>query len=116
MGHPVLCNHIHFIKLSQTSCSFRHVLLNESHSEITQLTVHSGWLYWRDREIEQLQRLELKSGNSRSVVLNHASHVVDLVSVVQPDSKNPCWALHAKHCSHLCILNGTKAVCACLQG
>lgn len=73
-----------------------------------------GWLYWLDRDIEQMQRLEPYSGNSRSVVLNHASHIVDLIAVVQPSNKNPCS--DTKHCSHLCILNGTSPVCACLKG
>lgn len=102
------------IYISNIDGDNRHVLLNESNSKITHLTIHLGWLYWLDRDIEQLQRLELKSGNSRSVVLNHASHITDLISVVQPNTKNPCY--HTKHCSHLCILNGTSPVCACFKG
>lgn len=93
---------------------YRYVLFNETNSKITHLTYYLGWLYWLDRDIEQMQRLEPYSGNSRSVVLNHASHIVDLIAVVQPSSKNPC--AHTKHCSHLCILNGTNPVCACLKG
>lgn len=95
---------------------FRHVVFNESNSRVTQLAIHSGWLYWLDREIQQLQRLELKTGSSRSVVLTHASLVLDLVSVKQPDRNHTCAQTHPKKCSHLCIINGTTPVCACPNG
>lgn len=95
---------------------YRHVVFNESNSRVTQLAIHSGWLYWLDREIQQLQRLELKTGSSRSVVLTHASLILDLVSVKQPDLNHSCSQLRPKRCSHLCVINGTIPVCSCPHG
>lgn len=95
---------------------FRHVLVNEeSKSKIIQLTVHSGWLYWIDKELHQLQRLELISGKSRSTLPIQATHIHDLISVKHP-GKNKCNLTHHEQCSHFCILNGDKQVCACPSG
>ncbi|XP_022921032.1 low-density lipoprotein receptor-related protein 6 [Onthophagus taurus] len=87
---------------------------SESKSKINALTVHTGWLYWLDRTINQLQRIELSTGNSRSTVLNYDSHILDLVSVTQPDTKHNCATLS---CSHLCVIDGgSTAVCTCPPG
>ncbi|RZC32195.1 low-density lipoprotein receptor-related protein 6, partial [Asbolus verrucosus] len=91
----------------------QHVLVNESHTRITQLTVHAGWLYWIDRESSQLQRVELLSGKFSSPLSLQASHIVDIISVTKPDRSHPCFQPLQKKCSHLCILNGTSPMCAC---
>ncbi|KAK4886602.1 hypothetical protein RN001_002873 [Aquatica leii] len=106
----------HSIYMCNIDGDNQHVVFNESNSRVTQLAIHDGWLYWLDREIQQLQRLELKTGSSRSVVLTHASAVLDLVSVKQPDRNHSCAQMHPKRCSHLCIINGTNPVCACPIG
>ncbi|KAL3265566.1 hypothetical protein HHI36_009771 [Cryptolaemus montrouzieri] len=104
----------HSIYISNIDGENQHVLLNESNSKISQLTVHSGWLYWIDKELHQLQRLELISGKSRSTLPIQASRITDLISVTTPDRTNPCWH-NQKKCSHFCIMNGTGAECACPQ-
>ncbi|XP_060530301.1 low-density lipoprotein receptor-related protein 6 isoform X2 [Cylas formicarius] len=103
------------IYISNIDGENKHVLVNESNSKITQLTVHSGWLYWIDRDVNQLQRLELTTGKSRSTLPVQVSHVVDLVSVKRPDNHS-CDTSHPKGCSHFCVLNGTDAQCACPNG
>ena len=88
-------------------------MISESKSHISLLTVHSGWLYWLDREINQLERIELKTGRSRSPVLNGAYNIVDIISVTPPDTNHPCLHMNTRKCSHLCIMNGTYAMCSC---
>lgn len=90
--------------------------MNESNSRVTQLSVHSGYMYWLDRDINEVQRLELKTGNSRSTVLNQVSHIVNLISVKQPDRNHSCGQRISGRCSHICILNGTSPLCACPHG
>ncbi|GJQ65548.1 hypothetical protein Trydic_g7648 [Trypoxylus dichotomus] len=92
----------------------QHVLWSESKSKITSIAVHLGWLFWLDKTINQLQRIKLSTGQDRQHVLNHAHHILDLVSVLQPDRNHSC--AQTNRCSHLCIINGTNAVCACPHG
>ncbi|XP_030745699.1 low-density lipoprotein receptor-related protein 6 [Sitophilus oryzae] len=101
------------IYISNIDGENKHVLLSENKSKISQLTVHSGWLYWIDKELNELQRLELTTGKSRSTLPIQASHIVDLISVnkLQNHSCNV-----QKRCSHFCILNGTSPHCACPHG
>ncbi|CAH1985142.1 unnamed protein product [Acanthoscelides obtectus] len=105
----------HSIFISNIDGENQHVLLNESNSKIIQLTVHKGWLYWIDKELHQLQRLELLSGKSRSTLPIQASHILDLISVKTPINHS-CNLPHQKKCSHFCILNGTEPACACPNG
>ncbi|XP_018572633.1 low-density lipoprotein receptor-related protein 6 isoform X2 [Anoplophora glabripennis] len=105
----------HSIYISNIDGENQHVLLNESNSKIIQLTVHSGWLYWIDKELHQLQRLELISGKSRSTLAIQASHILDLISVKKPENHS-CNLPHQRKCSHFCILNGTVPHCACPNG
>ncbi|ERL91934.1 hypothetical protein D910_09257, partial [Dendroctonus ponderosae] len=104
----------HSIYISNIDGENKHVVVNESHFKITHLTVHAGWLYWIDKDLNQLQRLELTTGKSRSTLAIQASHIVDFISVQQirshscGDTKN--------RCSHFCILNGTTPHCACPNG
>ncbi|XP_044749919.1 low-density lipoprotein receptor-related protein 6 [Coccinella septempunctata] len=104
----------HSIYISNIDGENQHVLLNESNAKISQLTVHLGWLYWIDKELHQLQRLELISGKSRSTLPIQASRITDLISVKNPDRTHPCWH-NQKKCSHFCIMNSTSAECACPQ-
>ncbi|KAI4463023.1 vitellogenin receptor-like protein-related-related [Holotrichia oblita] len=92
----------------------QHELWSENKSKITSIAVHLGWLYWLDRTINQLQRNKLSTGQVRQHVLNHAHHILDLVSVSQPDRNHSCS--QTNRCSHLCIINGTFPVCACPHG
>lgn len=103
----------HSIYISNIDGENKHVLVNESKSRITHLTVHSGWLYWIDKELNHLQRLELTTGKSRSTLPIQASHIVDLISVKKP-ANHSC--ADQKRCSHFCILNGTVPHCACPNG
>ncbi|CAH1173635.1 unnamed protein product [Phaedon cochleariae] len=105
----------HSIYVSNIDGENQHVLLNESNSKIVQLTVHTGWLYWIDKEIDQLQRLEILSGKSRSVLPVQASHILDLISVQAP-ADHLCNLTHQKKCSHFCLHEGSSYVCACPQG
>ncbi|KAJ8981147.1 hypothetical protein NQ317_013812, partial [Molorchus minor] len=105
----------HSIYISNIDGENQHVLLNESNSKIIQLTVHSGWLYWIDKELHQLQRLELISGKSRSTLPIQASHILDLISVKTPENHS-CNLPHQRKCSHFCILNGTAPHCSCPNG
>ncbi|KAJ3659363.1 hypothetical protein Zmor_011053 [Zophobas morio] len=91
------------------------VLVNDTTTKATQLTILSGWLYWIDREF-QLQRVELQSGKQSSPLSLQASHIVDLISVSKPDPNHSCSHRNERKCSHLCIMNGTNSVCACPQG
>ncbi|XP_025837382.1 low-density lipoprotein receptor-related protein 6 [Agrilus planipennis] len=102
------------IYMSNIDGDNHYVVLNESNSKITQLTIYSGWLYWLDKQIQQLQGRELKTGGSHSVVISHAS-LVDLVSVKLLDRNHSC-AQYPRRCSHLCVMNGTSAACACPHG
>jgi low density lipoprotein receptor-related protein 5/6 len=101
------------IYMSNIEGASPHVLVNESHTRITQLTVLSGRLYWIDRESSQLQRVDLDSGTFSSALSLQASHIVDIISVTTPNDTHSC---SQKKCSHLCILNGTNSVCACPKG
>nr|XP_023018542.1 low-density lipoprotein receptor-related protein 6 [Leptinotarsa decemlineata] len=105
----------HSIYISNIDGENQHVLLNESNSKIIQLAVHLGWLYWIDKELDQLQRLEILSGKSRSTLPIHASHIIDLISVQNP-LDNICNISHQQKCSHFCLHNGTSYTCACPHG
>ncbi|KAL1489546.1 hypothetical protein ABEB36_013499 [Hypothenemus hampei] len=111
----IVWSQAHSIYISNLDGENKHVVVNESHSKITHLTVHTGWLYWIDKDPNQLQRLELTTGKSRSTLSIQASHIVDLISVNQLKMNNSCADLKNR-CSHFCILNGTVAQCACPNG
>ncbi|XP_050299730.1 low-density lipoprotein receptor-related protein 6 [Anthonomus grandis grandis] len=100
----------HSIYISNIDGENKHVVVNESNNKITHLTVHDGWLYWIDRDLNELQRLELTTGKSRSTLGIQAAHIVDLISV-QDHGNHSC--ADQKRCSHFCILNGTLPQCAC---
>ncbi|KAG5877087.1 hypothetical protein JTB14_015462 [Gonioctena quinquepunctata] len=72
------------IHISNIDGENQHVLLNESNSKIIQLAVHLGWLYWIDKELDQIQRLEILSGKSRSTLPIQAAHITDMISVQNP--------------------------------
>ncbi|XP_076273199.1 low-density lipoprotein receptor-related protein 6 [Rhynchophorus ferrugineus] len=101
------------IYISNIDGENKHVLVNESKSKITQLTVHLGWLYWVDKDLNQLQRLELTTGKSRTTLPIQVSHIVDLISVKKPQNHS-CY--DQVKCSHFCVLNGTYPHCACPHG
>lgn len=104
----------HSIYISNIDGENKHVVVNGSHFKIPHLTVHGGWLYWIDRDPNQLQRLELTTGKSRSTLPIQASHIVDLISVKQLE--NHSCSDPKIRCSHFCILNGTTPECACPDG
>lgn len=104
------------------------VALNETNSNISQLTVHNGYLYWLDRKLGELKRFEITMGKSHSVVLKHIGNVVDLISVRQPDHNHKCYVTPGtsatsgnRPCSHFCLIEDdgsdkvskSKAVCSC---
>lgn len=104
----------HGIYISNIDGENQHVVLNESNSIITQLTVHLGFLYWIDKELDQLQRIEILSGKSRSTLPIQATHILDLISV-KNHTENLCSRVTHK-CSHFCIHNSTSLICACPHG
>ncbi|XP_056645747.1 low-density lipoprotein receptor-related protein 6 [Diorhabda sublineata] len=104
----------HGIYISNIDGENQHVVLNESNSIITQLTVHLGFLYWIDKELDQLQRIEILSGKSRSTLPIQATHILDLISV-KNYTENLCSKVTHK-CSHFCIHNSTSLICACPHG
>ncbi|XP_028129361.1 low-density lipoprotein receptor-related protein 6 [Diabrotica virgifera virgifera] len=104
----------HGIYISNIDGENQHVVLNESNSIITQLTVHLGFLYWIDKELDQLQRIEILSGKSRSTLPIQASHILDLISV-KHYTENLCSRASHK-CSHFCIHNSSSLICACPHG
>ncbi|CAG9761873.1 unnamed protein product [Ceutorhynchus assimilis] len=103
----------HSIYISNIDGENKHVVVNESSHKISHLTVHAGWLYWIDRDLNQLQRLELTTGKSRSTLSIQASHIVDLISVKKLENHS---CADQKRCSHFCVLNGTMPQCACPNG
>ncbi|XP_017772684.1 PREDICTED: low-density lipoprotein receptor-related protein 6 [Nicrophorus vespilloides] len=104
----------HSIHVCNIDGDNNHVILKDNTSKLSQLTVHAGWLYWLDKE--NLQRLELKTGGSRSIVIEKDIDILDLISVSELDKNHSCAQMHQQRCSHLCIFNGTNAICACPQG
>mgnify|MGYP002224312015 CR=1 FL=1 len=66
---------------------FRKVLVNGYLVQVTSLAIHGEYLYWVDRDRQQIERVSKTDGSRHSSVLTRLAHLVDLVAVQFPTEK-----------------------------
>ncbi|XP_050692314.1 low-density lipoprotein receptor-related protein 6-like [Eriocheir sinensis] len=96
----------------------RKVLVDEGLSLPTGLSVHGSYLYWVDRELTHIARVDKFTGQGREVIQGRISHLSDIIAVTpflsQRMRVHPCH--NGSECSHLCLERDGRQVCSCPAG
>ncbi|XP_069679259.1 low-density lipoprotein receptor-related protein 6 [Periplaneta americana] len=117
------------IESSDLNGKGRKILVSKHLVQVTSLAVHGDYLYWVDKDQQQIERVNKTNGNNRTTMLLRLAHLVDIVAVTFPSEKmfssHGCSSSHHQGgCSHLCIASppasptGSStipATCSCPQ-
>ncbi|CAH1786283.1 unnamed protein product [Owenia fusiformis] len=95
----------------------RKILIENNILKPLDLTVYGDYLYWVDRDMELIERVNKFKGNERTQILSRV-HVLTGIVAVQHLSQgafksHPC-AINNGRCSHLCIIKSSDTIrCSC---
>lgn len=103
------------IEFSDFNGNNKRILVSTGQGVATHLSVLYDYLYWFDREMQALERVNKKTGIGKKVLMNRA--LTDLITVRTPEDhvmeSHVCSPFHDYGgCSHFCI-GITSPICSC---
>ncbi|XP_047359021.1 low-density lipoprotein receptor-related protein 6 [Vespa velutina] len=103
------------IEFSDFNGNNKRILVSTGQGVATHLSVLYDYLYWFDREMQVLERVNKKTGIRKKVLMNRA--LTDLITVRTPEDhimeSHVCSPFHDYGgCSHFCI-GTTSPICSC---
>ncbi|XP_064097645.1 low-density lipoprotein receptor-related protein 6-like [Macrobrachium nipponense] len=96
----------------------RKIFVDQHIGQPVGLAVHGNYLYWVDKELSSVERVNKYSGQEREKVQGRISHLSDIIAVtpnlLQRMRVHPCH--NGSECSHLCLERDQHQQCACPEG
>nr|XP_045620165.1 low-density lipoprotein receptor-related protein 6-like [Procambarus clarkii] len=96
----------------------RKVLVDKKLEQPVGLAVHEDFLYWVDRELTQVERVNKFTGQQREKLQGRIYYLSDIIAVTpvlsQKMKVHPCH--NGSECSHLCLERDQQQRCACPEG
>ncbi|XP_042878926.1 low-density lipoprotein receptor-related protein 6-like [Penaeus japonicus] len=107
-----------YIETSNLYGEDRKILVDRDLDQPVGLAVHGDYLYWVDKDLHLVERVNKYTGQQREKVQGRMSHLSDIVAVSSQLYNNmtghPCH--NGSECSHLCLERDRRQHCACPEG
>ncbi|KAK7073342.1 Low-density lipoprotein receptor-related protein 6 [Halocaridina rubra] len=106
------------IETSGVNGEDRKLLVDRDIKQPVGLAVHGNFLYWVDKELSSVTRVNKYTGQEREKIQERITHLSDIIAVTPHLSQvmkfHPCH--NGSECSHLCIGRDNKQHCTCPEG
>ncbi|XP_050407937.1 low-density lipoprotein receptor-related protein 6 [Patella vulgata] len=107
---------IHRIECADLGGGNRVVIVDEKVNTPRGIAIHGKYLYWLDRSLDVIERIDKSTRKNRRYVRGRMSGLSDLISVEHslPAINHPC-SNQNNACSHICLVAGNtdESRCSC---